>query len=97
MRLMSKRPKIPPVDLKPNGDCQNREVSWLAFNERVLEEAIDEENPLLERLRFLTIFYTNLDEFFMIRVSGLPQQVDAGVEVLSFDGLSARAQLTRVP
>ncbi len=74
----------------------NREVSWLAFNERVLEEATDPANPLLERLRFLTIFQTNLDEFFMVRVSGLLQQVDAGIDVLSLDGLSARGQLQRI-
>ena len=74
----------------------NRELSWLAFNERVLEEALDETNPLLERLRFLLIFHTNLDEFFMIRVSGLKQQLAAEVEVLSVDGLSPRAQMQRI-
>ncbi len=75
---------------------QNRELSWLAFNERVLEEACDPRNPLLERLRFLSIFQTNLDEFFMIRVSGLLQQVEAGVDVLSLDGLSPRGQLVEI-
>ncbi len=74
----------------------NRELSWMAFNERVLEEALDPANPLLERLRFLTIFFTNLDEFFMIRVSGLKQQLHAGVDVLSGDGLSPRAQLAQI-
>lgn len=74
----------------------NRELSWLAFNSRVLEEARDPSNPLLERLRFLTIFHTNLDEFFMIRVSGLTEQIAADVEVLSADGLSPRAQLGRI-
>lgn len=74
----------------------NRELSWISFNERVLEEALDPGNPLLERLRFLTIYHTNLDEFFMIRVSGLKQQVAAGVDVLSPDGLSPRAQLAQI-
>lgn len=74
----------------------NRELSWMAFNERVLEEALDTHNPLLERLRFLTIFHTNLDEFFMIRVSGLQEQIAAGVGARSFDGLTPRTQLGRI-
>jgi len=74
----------------------NRELSWLAFNERVLEEAFDPGNPLIERFRFLTIFHTNLDEFFMIRVSGLKQQLASGMDVVSRDGLSPRQQLQRI-
>jgi polyphosphate kinase len=75
----------------------NREISWLAFNERVLDEALSPHWPLLERLKFLAIFSSNLDEFFMIRVSGLHEQLEAAAVVEpSPDGLSPREQLDRI-
>ena len=74
----------------------NRELSWLAFNSRVLEEAWDETNPLLERVKFLSIFGNNLDEFFMIRVSGLQAQRAAGVADLATDGLTPTEALDQI-
>jgi polyphosphate kinase len=74
----------------------NRELSWLAFNRRVLEQAQKEGNPVLERVKFLAIFSSNLDEFFEIRVAGLIQQVDSGITEPSIDGLGPREQLRRI-
>ena len=76
----------------------NRELSWLEFNLRVLEEAENEENPLLERMKFLAIFSSNLDEFFMVRVAGVREQAfgDGAPQDFAADGLTASEQLRAI-
>ncbi|KHF29924.1 Polyphosphate kinase [Anoxybacillus sp. BCO1] len=85
------------MDLSHPRYYNNRELSWLAFNERVLQEAMDERNPLLERLKFLAIFSSNLDEFFMVRVAGLKDQVKAGFnKPENKAGLTPKEQLKQI-
>jgi polyphosphate kinase len=90
------RPEAPGPSLEDPALYINRELSWIAFNDRVLEEALDERNPLLERLKFIAIYGTNLDEFFMIRIAGLKQQIEAEVHKRSDDGLLPEEQLAAV-
>ncbi|HRK90171.1 MAG TPA: hypothetical protein PK152_13625, partial [Anaerolineales bacterium] len=84
------------IDLTSPSLYINRELSLLEFQRRVLEEARDEENPLLERLKFLAIFGSNMDEFYMVRVSGIRKQVESNVMKLSEDGLTPREELAAI-
>src|SRR5690348_11681549 len=82
--------------LDPDGRYFNRHLSWLAYNARVLALAEQEDLPLLERVRFLAIFSTNLDEFFQVRVAGLHDQILAGMLTVAPDGRTPQDQLVAV-
>src|ERR1700733_3593430 len=91
--MVSQAPVAAP---RPQQVYFNREISWLDFNRRVLELAQDKTFPLLERVKFLAIFSSNLDEFFMKRVGGLQRQLSANVGDLSNDGMTVREQLDAI-
>ena len=81
------------IDLDSPSLYLNRELTWLSFNRRVLHEARDTRTPLLERVKFLSIVSSNLDEFFMKRIGGLKQQVGAGLKTLTIDGCTPQQQI----
>src|SRR5918911_1102828 len=89
-------PAPPPLDLTNPELYANRELSWLDFNDRVLQLAEDESLPLLERVKFLSIFTTNLDDFFMVRVAGVHDQLDARIDARGPDGLSPSETLRAI-
>lgn len=94
--LLRPEPAAPAIDLRDLSLYLNRELSWLEFNRRVLHEALDARTPLLERLKFLAIFSSNLDEFFQVRVAGLKQQAAAGIVERTADGMTPEDQLSAI-
>jgi polyphosphate kinase len=97
--VLKEVPKLPALHPTAAGAARlffNRELSLLEFNKRVLEEGLDESNPLLERLKFLGIFSSNLDEFFMIRVSGLKEELEENITDISPDGMTPDEQLREI-
>jgi polyphosphate kinase len=96
MSVAPEQAKIPDTSLTDSSLYLNRELSWLDFNERVLELAEDEELPLLERVKFCAIYTTNLDEYYMVRVAGLHDQIEAGVEAPTQDGLTPSQTIARI-
>src|SRR5690348_9277963 len=86
-------PELELAEDLPGDRYSNRELSWLAFNERVLALAEDNAQPLLERMKFLAIFASNLDEFYMVRIAGLKRRADMGLQVPGPDGRSPRETL----
>jgi polyphosphate kinase len=94
--LLHPQAAAPAIDLRDPSLYLNRELSWLEFNRRVLHEAVDPRTPLLERLKFLAIFSSNLDEFFQVRVAGLKQQVAAGIVERTADGMTPEDQLCAI-
>lgn len=96
MATIEKRSPAPKPDRDGSDYYLSRELSWLEFNRRVLHEALDERTPLLERLKFLGIFSSNLDEFFMVRVAGIKQQIAAEVTKRTPEGLSPPEQLQAI-
>ncbi len=94
--LLQPQAPAPIIDLRDSSLYLNRELSWLQFNRRVLHEALDPRTPLLERLKFLAIFSSNLDEFFQVRVAGLKQQAAAGIVERTADGMTPEDQLSAI-